>query len=85
MDQNEEIAITTIDQHSQDNQIDRIHFLKLDIEGHELSALKDAEHMLEKERIDFIQFEFGGTNIGSRTYFKDFYFMFNDKYRIHRI
>jgi hypothetical protein len=41
--------------------------------------------MIDGGKIDFIQFEFGGTDIDSRTFFRDFYFLLNDKYRIYRI
>jgi hypothetical protein len=59
--------------------------LKLDIEGHELNAIKGAKQMIADKKVDFIQFEFGGCNIDSRTYFQDFYYLLKDKYRIYRI
>jgi FkbM family methyltransferase len=85
MDQTEQVTLTTIDTFCRENQIERIHFLKLDIEGHELSALKGAKKMMDENKIDFIQFEFGGCNIDSRTFFQDFFYFFKDKYTIHRI
>jgi FkbM family methyltransferase len=85
MDKTEEIQLTTIDAYCADNKIERIHFLKLDIEGHELKALNGAKKMLKDKKIDFIQFEFGGCNIDSRTYFQDFYYYFQDNYTIYRI
>ncbi|MCO5233652.1 MAG: FkbM family methyltransferase [Chitinophagales bacterium] len=85
MNQSEEIKLTTIDKYCAENQIAHIHFLKLDIEGHELSALKGANETLKHKKIDFIQFEFGGCNIDSRTYFQDFYYLLKDDYTIYRI
>lgn len=85
MDKTEEIKLTTIDSYCSENKIERIHFLKLDIEGHELNALNGAKKMIENKKIDFIQFEFGGCNIDSRTYFQDFYYFFKDNYKIYRI
>jgi FkbM family methyltransferase len=85
MDKTEEIELTTIDAYCSKNQIERIHFLKLDIEGHELNALNGAKKMLNDKKIDFIQFEFGGCNIDSRTYFQDFYYLLKDSYKIYRI
>lgn len=41
--------------------------------------------MLNDGIIDFIQFEFGGCNIDSRTYFQNFYYLLNTKYQIYRI
>ncbi|MHB1108007.1 MAG: FkbM family methyltransferase [Lutibacter sp.] len=85
MDKSEEIKLFTIDGYCQINHIDRIHFLKLDIEGHELKALNGAAQMINNKKIDVIQFEFGGCNIDSRTYFQDFFYLLKDNYRIYRI
>ena len=52
-----------------------IDVMKLDIEGHELSALDGMASSLEKTAV--VQFEFGGCNIDSRTYFQDFWYFFN--------
>ena len=60
---------------------------KLDIEGHELSALSGFGEALGS--IDVIQFEFGGCNIDTRTFFQDFWYFFTengfDVYRISPI
>lgn len=58
MDLKEEIEIKTIDSFCEENNITQINFLKLDVEGHELSVLNGAGKMLKKHKIDFIQFEF---------------------------
>jgi hypothetical protein len=65
--------------------IEYIHFLKINVEDHEMEFLKGAKNMLTENRIDFIQFEFGGCNIDSRRYFQDFWYFFKDKYRIYSI
>lgn len=85
MKENEQSKFVRIDDYCQENQIGHIHLLKLDIEGHELSALKGAQEMIDNNSIDYIQFEFGGCNIDSRTYFQDFYYLLHDKYDIYRI
>ncbi len=85
MDKSETIKLCTIDTYCQQNNIIRINFLKLDIEDHELNALKGAHQTINDKNIDFIQFEFGGCNIDSRTYFQDFYYLLKDNYRICRI
>lgn len=81
LDNEESISLTTIDKFCCENHIKKIDFLKLDIEGHELFALKGAS----KTNIRFIQFEFGGCNIDSRTYFQDFWYLLKDRYRFYRI
>lgn len=85
MDKKEIVKLTTIDNYCATHGIGQIHFLKLDIEGHELFALKGAEKLINSKKIDFIQFEFGGSNIDSRTYFRDFWEMLQDKYDFYRI
>jgi FkbM family methyltransferase len=81
----EQSKFVRIDDYCQENNVGHIHLLKLDIEGHELFALKGAQGMIDNNNIDFIQFEFGGCNIDSRTFFQDFYYFLHDKYDIYRI
>ena len=62
-----------------------INVVKLDIEGGErdlLEAIFDQSCF----KFDLIQFEFGGCNIDSRTFFQDFWYLFRKrKYEIYRI
>jgi FkbM family methyltransferase len=81
----EKIEIKTLDTFCKKENIERIHFLKLDVEGNELQVLEGSSRMLKNGKIDFIQFEFGGCNIDSRTYFQDFYYLLKDQYKIFRI
>ena len=61
-----------------------IDIVKIDIEGHELSALEGFGEALLNSRV--IQFEFGGCNIDTRTFFQDFWNFFRDKnFEIYRI
>lgn len=85
LNQLETIDLTTIDDYCSKNNIETIDLLKLDIEGHEYKALTGASKMLTDDKIHFIQFEMGGTNIDSRTYFSDFFYLLHDKYKIYRI
>jgi FkbM family methyltransferase len=85
IDKTEEINLTTIDSFCVSNGIENIDFLKIDVEGHELNVLQGAKRMIENEKIRFIQFEFGGCNIDSRTFFQDFFYLLNDKYKIYRV
>lgn len=61
-----------------------INVCKIDIEGHELDALRGFGEALR--HIDVIQFEFGGCNIDTRTYFQDFWYFFQEAgFEIYRI
>jgi FkbM family methyltransferase len=81
----ETIQLTTIDRFCRENGVERAHFVKLDCEGHELKVLAGGREMLERGAIDFVQFEFGGCNLDSRTYLKDFFRVFSPRFRILRI
>lgn len=85
LDQKVSIKTETIDDFCSTNNIDHIDLLKLDVEGHELAVLKGAKNLLQGEKIRCIQFEFGGCNIDSRTFFKDFWELLNDNYNFYRI
>lgn len=54
-----------------------IDFCKLDIEGHEMDALIGFGEAINY--IDLIQFEFGGANIDTRSFFQDFWYFFKKK------
>ena len=61
-----------------------IDILKIDIEGHEMNALKGALDSLK--RVKVVQFEFGGANIDTRTFFQDFFYFFQrHNFTIYRI
>ena len=81
----EKITLTTIDKFCIEKNIQKIDYLKLDIEGHELFALKGASQMIVQKKIKHIQFEFSECNIASRTYFKDFYDLLSPNYNLYRI
>jgi FkbM family methyltransferase len=81
----EKIEVKTLDSFCEDQGVGHIDFLKLDVEGHELSVLRGAQKMLERRAINHIQFEFGPANIYSRTYFYDFWSLLSDQYDLFRI
>lgn len=67
----EEVQIRTIDDYCEECGIQQIDFMKVDVEGHELSVFKGASKMLSQKRISMIQFEYGGCNLDSRIYLRD--------------
>lgn len=85
LDIQEKIALETLDSFCRDNHVEKIGLLKMDTEGHELSVLRGAEALIGAGAIGAIQFEFGGCNIDSRTYFKDFFHLLDGQYFVYRI
>lgn len=81
----ETVEMTTLDQFCLQEKIERIDFLKLDVEGHELSVLRGGSRMMSEGRVHIIQFEFGGCNIDSRTFFRDYFNYFKDNYNLYRV
>lgn len=81
----EDVDAVTLDEYCDVNDIAAIDILKLDVEGHELAALHGAHRLLDEGRIHFIQFEFGGTNIDSRTYLRDFVDLLGSDFQIYRL
>jgi FkbM family methyltransferase len=67
------VAAITIDEAVGQRGLDRIDFLKMDIEGHELAALRGSKECLAAGKIRALSFEFGGGNINSRTFFHDYW------------
>ncbi len=58
--------------------------IKMDVEGHELDVLMGGTEALKMVQV--VQFEFGGCNIDTRTYFQDFWYFFSQLgFELYRI
>lgn len=79
-----EVQVNTIDQFMQENQIQKIHFVKSDTEGNDFNVLLGAKEALNKGLIDIIQFEFNEMNVFSRVFLKDFLDLLPD-YQFYRL
>ena len=69
-DHSEEVSVRTLDEVVGDLGRNPS-ILKLDVEGREIDVLKGASRTIAE--VDVIQFEFGGCNIDTRTFFQDFW------------
>lgn len=76
MELSETIRVGTLDQYCASHNIAGIDMLKIDVEGHELDVLNGGLAMLDQRMIAAVQFEFGGCNVDTRTFFRDFYDFF---------
>jgi FkbM family methyltransferase len=74
--QTEQVRLETIDNYCAEKEIGAIDFLKIDIEGHDLEAIRGAERMIREHRIAVIQFEYGNCNLDSGFQLKDFFGFF---------
>jgi FkbM family methyltransferase len=72
----EDVQLITLNNYCKKNQISHIDYLKMDIEGHELEALKGGISLFEENKVNIVQFEYGGCNIDSKTFLKDFFELF---------
>lgn len=81
-----EVKIDTVDNYAEANNVNRIDFMKIDVEGYEFFVLQGAREMLRRKAVDFIQFEFSGATVSSRAFLKDFIDFFTDLgYTLYRI
>jgi FkbM family methyltransferase len=72
----ETVALETLDQYCRHQEISRIHLMKIDTEGHDLEVIYGGQEMLQKNRIDALQFEYNWRWIDSRHYLKDAFTFF---------
>lgn len=73
LDKKTTIKLIRLEDYISEQKLNKINLLKLDVEGHEFSALKGMGQYLTGNFVDFIQFEYGGTYIDSRTYLNDMF------------
>lgn len=86
MDQTETIETQTLDGYVAAAGVSHIDYLKIDVEGHELDVLRGAQATLAANKIGAVQFEFGGCNVDTRTFLRDFYALFDGLgYTLHII
>jgi FkbM family methyltransferase len=77
---------TTLDLYCQRHKIERIHFLKIDVEGSELDVLQGASDYLKRGKIDYVQFEYGGSYRNARITLKQiFEFLTRFQYSFFKI
>ena len=74
-DLSEDVDLITLDEWCERNEVSPT-LIKIDVEGHELDVLKGGLSAIKRAKV--VQFEFGGCNIDTRTYFQDFWYLFKE-------
>lgn len=80
-----DVEVVTLDEFVTENKINKIHLLKIDVEGNEMNVLRGAKKSLEKDIFDVIQFEFTQINSVSRVFMKDYFDLLGAKFSLHRL
>jgi FkbM family methyltransferase len=81
----ETVRLRRLDSFCAELGIERVDFLKVDAEGHDLAVLRGAGSLLDGKRIAAIQFEHGGTAPDARVFLRDFFDLLTPTYVIHRV
>ena len=84
-DRTESVDVQTLDGWAQGAGIASVRLLKVDVEGHEADVLRGARGLLAAGQVDFVQFEFGGTGIDTRTFLRDIFDALGDGYDVRRM
>jgi FkbM family methyltransferase len=81
-----ETKTVTIDEFVAERGIATVHFMKMDVEGHELEVLKGASRLIRQGGIPALAFEFGSPSIDAHTFMLDLWrFLSPLGYRFYRI
>lgn len=84
-DNEELIKLIRFDEYWKNNiKSEYVDLMKIDVEGHELNVLEGAGNYINNIKV--IQFEFGGCNIDTKTFFQEFWYFFKVRnFQIYRI
>jgi FkbM family methyltransferase len=80
-----EATMVAGDEYAEEHGLRSIDFLKVDVEGAELSVLKGFSRMLERDAIRCIQFEYGAFSIQTRVLLADYYQLLAPRYWIGKL
>lgn len=81
------VRIARLDDLIEEYKIGKIDFLKLDLEGWELAALRGARRALQEGRICALSVEFGLSNVNTKVFFRDIWAFMStvSRFRAYRL
>ncbi|MEM6415358.1 MAG: FkbM family methyltransferase [Pseudomonadota bacterium] len=71
----ETVPLKTLDQYCAEAQVEHVHLVKCDAEGHDAHVISGAQESLKASRIDVMQFEYNYRWVLSRTFLRDVFEM----------
>lgn len=81
-----QVSTDTLDSFCKKHAVECIDFLKIDTEGAEVAILQGALNLLQNQRVQYIQFEYGGTYFDARTTLQEAYHILTScNYDVYRI
>jgi len=81
-----EVETLRLDDFVKKHGVNRIDFMKMDLEGAELQALHGATECMQSGLLRALSFEFGVSNVNSRTFFRDYFRLLSEhSYQIFRM
>jgi FkbM family methyltransferase len=84
--QTETVEVVRLEDFLESRQMARIDFLKLDVEGAELAALRGMGDRLNPQIVPLIQFEYGGTTLDAGARLRDLFGLLESKgYRVAKL
>lgn len=82
----EKVFTTTIDIFCEENQIEKIDYIKCDTEGNDFNVILGCKEMFRKNNIGILQFEYNWRWIGAKSYIKNVFDEFeNTNYIIGKL
>ena len=82
---NFEVKVSTVDEIIIEQKLQKIHLLKVDVEGHDLQVLQGAKSAIENNIVQVIQFEFTKNNSTAKVFMKDFFDLLTPNFRLYRM
>ena len=79
MKEEEVVSLNRADEYIKNNNISHINLIKIDVEGHEISALDGFGSFLDSKNVDYVQFEYGGANLDSHTSLMELFVYFKSR------
>jgi FkbM family methyltransferase len=76
--QKEKIQLDTLENYCSVNDINLIDYMKIDVEGHEFEVLKGGNTLFNNNRVNIIQFEYGGTFIDAHVLLRYIFDLFKE-------